>query len=134
MTEDKRLQVSLLALRIGVAIVMVIWTIEKFHNPAHITGILEHFYGMQGWGANAVYALGAAQALLVLGFTLGVARTWTYGAVLIMHAATTFASYKQYLDPFDGANILFYAAWPMLAACLALFLLRRRDNLLSFGK
>ena len=45
-----------------------------------------------------------------------------------MHPASTFA-WRQYLDGFD--NLLFFAAWPMLAAGLTLFLLRPHDRLLS---
>jgi len=64
-------------------------------------------------------------------FAAGIARTWSYGLVLLMHAVSTFSSWKQYLDPYTGANLLFFAAWPMLAALVALFLLREHDTLLS---
>jgi len=47
-----------------------------------------------------------------------------------MHTVSTLSSYAQYLDPFN--NLLFFAAWPMLAACVALFLLRGHDTLLSW--
>jgi len=36
---------------------------------------------------------------------------------------------RQYLNPWQ--NLLFFAAWPMLAACVALYLLRDADTLLS---
>lgn len=42
--------------------------------------------------------------------------------VLLLHGISTLSSYRQYLDPFN--NLLFFAAWPMLAACFALYLLR----------
>jgi hypothetical protein len=45
---------------------------------------------------------------------------------LIFHAISTLASYRQYLAPFD--NLLFFAAWPMLAACFTLYLLRDLDT------
>ncbi len=56
---------------------------------------------------------------------LGIAKRWTYGLVLVMHAISTLASFRMYLG-FD--NLLFFAAWPMLAACFALYLLRDHDN------
>ena len=37
----------------------------------------------------------------------------------------------MYLEPFD--HLLFFAAWPMLAACFALYLLRDDDTLCVFG-
>jgi hypothetical protein len=46
---------------------------------------------------------------------------------------TTKAGIALALDPFTDANLLFFAAWPMLAACIALFLLREHDTLLSIG-
>jgi hypothetical protein len=46
---------------------------------------------------------------------------------------STFSSYKQYLAPFEGPNLLFFAAWPMLAACFTLFLLRDQDKKWSVG-
>jgi hypothetical protein len=46
--------------------------------------------------------------------------------VLLLHAVSTFSSYRQYLDPFN--NLLFFAAWPMLAACFTLYTLRDLDT------
>jgi len=48
----------------------------------------------------------------------------------VMHAVSTLSSFPQYIDAFN--NLLFFAAWPMLAACIALFLLREHDTKLSF--
>ena len=42
--------------------------------------------------------------------------------------------FKQYLAPFEGPNLLFYAAWPMLAACFALYRLRDLDTLWAVEK
>ncbi len=63
-------------------------------------------------------------------FALGIARTWSYGAVLLMHAVTTAVSWKSYLG-LD--NILFFSAWPMLGALVALWLLRDNDRLLTIA-
>ncbi|MDF1578295.1 MAG: hypothetical protein P1P81_07615, partial [Desulfobulbales bacterium] len=64
----------------------------------------------------------------------GFMKRFSYGTVLVLHAISTFSSYRQYLAPYDGPNILFFAAWPMLAACLALYLLRDRDVLFTVSK
>jgi hypothetical protein len=66
MTDDRdRIATALLALRLGVFIVMLVWTLEKFVNPGHAAAVFENLYGL--------------------------------------------------------ADV---AAWPMLAACIALYLLR----------
>ena len=127
----RRLPVSLLALRIGIAIVMLVWSADKLLRPEHAAGIFGTFYALPGLGEAVFYVLGALQLLIVLAFLAGAWRTWTYGAILAMHTVSTLSSFRQYLAPFEGPNILFFAAWPMLAACLALFLLRREDTLLS---
>ena len=66
--------------------------------------------------------------VLLLCFALGALRTWSYGLVMLLHVGSTFSSWQQYLNPYEGANRLFFAAWPMLAACIALFPLRDHDR------
>ena len=53
--------------------------------------------------------------------------------MLLFHSISTLSSYKQYFAPFEGPNLLFFAAWPMLAACLALYLLRDLDTMWVVG-
>ncbi|MBW3559750.1 MAG: hypothetical protein KY449_08285 [Proteobacteria bacterium] len=125
----RHLGLCLLLLRLGVGLVMGMWTIDKMINPDHAGAVFSNFYGLEGLGAGVIVAAGAVQAAVVAAFLLGAYRTLSYGAVLVMHAGTTLSSWKQYLAAFD--NLLFFAAWPMLAACVALFLLRSHDRLLS---
>jgi hypothetical protein len=48
-----------------------------------------------------------------------------------MHTVSTFASWREYLSPYEGSNLLFFAAWPMLAACLMLFMMREEDRFMT---
>jgi hypothetical protein len=128
---ERRLAVSLLLLRLSLGLVMMIWAFDKILNPSHGAAVFESFYGLAGVGESVIPMIGIAQALLVVAFLLGVARTWTYGAVLLMHGVTTLVSWSAYLQPLK--NILFFAAWPMLAGLIALFLLRHEDRLASLG-
>lgn len=130
----RHLPLSLLLLRLGVLAVMIPWTIDKFVHPAHAVGVLGYFYGIEGVGNSIIVGMGVAQALVIVAFALGYAKRWSYGAVMILHALSTLSSYRQYLDPFgEGSNLLFFAAWPMLAACVVLYLLRDHDTLASPG-
>lgn len=129
MSSERRLAISLLSLRLTVFLVMLMWTIDKLVRPDHAAGVFEGFYGLGGLGAGALAAVGIAELLLLLGFLIGYQKTWTYGAVLVLHGISTFSSYEQYLAPFQGPNLMFFAAWPMLGAALALFLLRDEDRL-----
>ena len=94
----RRLQVSLLSLRIGVFVVMFVWALDKFVNPAHSAGIFEAFYGIGGISHALVYLMGGLQIMLVL-FLAGVFKTWTYGfkcmvivPSLIIHLMSTIFS------------------------------------------
>lgn len=122
-----RLPLSLLFLRLTVFLVMVIWTIDKFIAPDHAAKVFEDFYFIGGLGPAALYAIGAVELLIIVGFVLGIAMTFTYGAVLVFHSISTLSSFPMYFNLEKG--MLFFAAWPMLAACLTLFLLRDRDTL-----
>jgi hypothetical protein len=124
-----RLQWSLFALRIGVFIVMLMWTLDKFIQPEHTGKVFENFYGLSGWSELGFLMIGVLELLLITAFVVGLWKRLTYGLVLIFHSVSTFSSFPQYLDPFN--HLLFFAAWPMLAACMALYLLRDDDVLMT---
>jgi putative oxidoreductase len=124
-----RVGVALLVLRLTVFVVMLIWTIDKFVRPEHAASVYEHFYFLRGLGPTLMYAIGAAEIVVLIGFVIGFAPQVTYGLALLFHAVSTFSSFRQYLHPYEGLNILFFAAWPMLGACFALYYLRDLDTL-----
>ena len=129
---QNQLQWSLLSLRVTIFIVMFVWTLDKFVNPAHGMAIFEKFYGIGGVPEMAVYVMGALQLALVLAFLAGLAKKYTYGLIFILHGGSTLSSFPQYLDAFN--HLLFFAAWPMWGACFVLFLLRDADTKFAIGK
>ena len=133
MDHDKKLQLSLLFLRVTVFLVMFMWTIDKFMNPEHAAKVYEMFYYIAGLESVVIYVIGAIEIIILLLFLVGYKKKYTYGAVLIFHTVSTLSPFKLYLAPFEGANLLFFAAWPMLAACFTLFLLRDQDKKLSIS-
>jgi putative oxidoreductase len=132
MSAQRKLETSLLLLRIGVFIVMAMWSLDKPLKPDHAAAVFENFYFIAGIGAGVLLAIGLIQLAIEVAFLLGLWKFWTYGFVLVTHAISTLSSWKQYLDPFN--NMLFLAAIPMLAACIALFLLRKEDGMLTLGQ
>lgn len=131
MSTETRLQTPLFLLRAGVFIVMFMWTADKFVNPAHSAAVYERFYLIGGLGEMAFLVIGLLELAVIVGFLLGVRKTLTYGVILALHAVSTLSSWQQYLG-FD--NLLFFAAWPMLAACYALFVLRDLDTKFTLAK
>lgn len=126
-----KLEWSLLLLRIGVFIVFAMWTIDKFVNPEHAAGVFEKYYKIPSLSTTLSYLIGGVQSVIILAFVVGAFRNISYAIITILHAISTISSYGAYLDPWTKPNLLFFAALPMLAACIALFLLRKHDNLLS---
>lgn len=121
-----RIPLALLTLRLGVFLVMLMWTLDKFVNPGHAAMVFENFYGIGNLGQAIFYVIGIAELILILAFVIGYKKRLTYGAVFLLHGISTLSSYQQYLAPFD--NLLFFAAWPMLAACFTLYYLRDLDT------
>ena len=134
MDINRRLSWSLLLLRLGVFLVMFMWTLDKFIRPAHASAVYQAFYHIPGLDHVVMYSIAVVELLILVGFLLGVAKRWTYGLVLIFHLISTLSSFKQYLAPFTDPHLLFFAAWPMLAACVALYLLRDQDTMWSLSR
>ena len=128
MRPEERLPLALAFLRLSVFLLMFMWTIDKFLNPEHAARVYANFYFLGGLGAVAMSLVGIIELVIIIGFVLGVQKPVTYGAVLVFHGISTLSAFRQYLHPFDGPNLLFFAAWPALAACYALYVLRDLDT------
>jgi len=131
MNGAKKTALSLFLMRLSVFVVFLIWTLDKFLRPEHAATVFQNYYFFPALPATVTYAIGAVEMVLIVGFLLGIQKTFTYGFVLLLQVISTVSCYKQYLAPFEGPNILLFAGWPMLAACYALFVLREEDKLFS---
>src|SRR5919204_2322883 len=109
MTADRRLALSLVLLRIGVFIVMLMWTLDKFVQPEHSAKVFKGFYGIDALSSTTMYLIGAIELVIIVGFVAGFMKRWTYSIVLVLHAISTLASFGKYVQPFS--NLLFFAAW-----------------------
>lgn len=123
-TEKSRIEWSLFLLRLGVFVVMLAWTLDKFLSPDHAAKVYERFYFIGGLGPSIMIGIGLVELIIIVLFMAGLYKRLTYGFVLAIHSVSTLSSWKQY---FVEPNLLFFAAWPMLAACITLYLLRDMD-------
>lgn len=130
--DPKLLAVSLLILRIALAVFLLLFGIDKLVATDTTVEVFAHFYGLS-ISAPVAQGAGILEILLSLAMLAGLWKTATYGLGLTLHAISTLATYEQLLSPF-GENHLFIAGIPALAAFVALFLLRRHDTLWSFGR
>ncbi|KTD64294.1 hypothetical protein [Legionella spiritensis] len=133
MNFEKKLAVSLFGMRMTVFIVMLMWTIDKLIRPEHASAVYDKFYGLSGVMGHLMQILGVLELLLLIGFVLGLFKSITYLIVFILHTISVLSSVGAYVTPFTGNHLLFFAALPMWAACLSLYLLRDKDALLSLG-
>ncbi len=133
MESSNRIANALFLLRLGVFVVMFMWTIDKFINPDHAAAVYQSFYFLGEFSATIFLIIGALEMLILIGFLLGIKKTITYGLVLAFHTVSTVSTWAKFLDPFEGVNLLFFAAIPMLAACWALFSLRDLDTKFTVG-
>ncbi|BCL72033.1 hypothetical protein TUMSATVNIG1_40000 [Vibrio nigripulchritudo] len=129
--QQKQIAYGLLALRVTVALVFFIWAMDKILVPEHSTKVFAKFYGLDV-SAGFSLIIGLVQLVFVAALALGIQKSTTYLLALILHGFSTFSSFMKYLDPFN--NLLFFTAWPMFAACLALYLMRDLDTITLGGK
>lgn len=127
-----KIEWSLLFMRLTVFLVMFAWTVDKIIDPAHGAAILQGFYFIGGAGEQIVMAIGAAEMVLIFAFVAGLWKKYTYGLILLFHGLTTLASWDRYIPP--DVSLTFFAAWPMLAACVTLYWLRDLDQKFTLSK
>lgn len=123
-----RVSLVLLLIRLSIFLTMIVWVIDKLVRPERGAAALQAFYSLGGIANELIFGLGVIQLVIMLGFVAGYYKKITYGLVLLMHTASTLVSFPKYLSPLTDANILSYAAWPMLAACFGLYYLRDLDT------
>lgn len=127
-TDQNRLALSLLALRLTLGVFLLQWGIEKFVVPATTTAIFKNFYGLEVGGAMPAL-LGTGQVVLALALIAGVLPRLSYGAALLLHSVTVLVTIPRLLAPWNPvSNHFFIAGVPVLAGFFALYLLREADR------
>jgi len=132
MDTNRRLAISLFFIRITVFLVMFMWALRKYFDPVHAGKLFEKYYFISGLNETLIYGIVALQLILIVVFLFGIAKFWSYGLVMLLHAGSTLSPMMAYFAPYEGNHLLFFTAWPMLAACVTLFLLRDNDTMLTY--
>lgn len=116
MTLFRRISIALFSLRISLFFVMFIWTIDQYFSMGHFNTYISHI-------------LIFLELILLIFFLGGFSKRITYGLVLLIQLISTIESSKKYLVSLTNVNLL--SAWPILAACFALYYLRDQDTLFT---
>jgi len=125
-------EIALFLVRVSFGIFIALWGLNKVLNPEASAAIFAAFYGFEGldWGVSVVLGLG--QVAIGLMIAVGLYATFSYGAGIVIHGVSTMATLGHLLVPFaEGSNLVFWAAVPVLAGALGLFLARDFDTFLS---
>jgi uncharacterized membrane protein YphA (DoxX/SURF4 family) len=123
---------TLLLVRLGFGLFIIIWGANKFFNPGATAGIFAAFYGLPNLAATMSFTLGLLQVAIGLMIVCGLYKTFSYAVGVLIHGSSTLATLGHLLQPFaEGSNLLFWAAVPVLLSALGLFLARDADTLLS---
>ena len=125
-----RISASLVILRVALGVFLLVWGRGKFFLTPRSIAIYDYFYGITASEAFA-YSLGGLESLLALAIMIGAFRRWSYGIGLLAHSATTVATFRLIVDPWGlisgEPQHLYFAAIPILAGFIVLYLLRDLD-------
>lgn len=132
-TQDRLDGTALLILRLGLAWFIFLWAAHKIIAPAQYQDLVRNFDGIEV-SLKQVYLSGGLQIALCLLVAAGVLRYLSYGSLLMMHFFTVTRRLAGFFDPFAlndkgfpiNRNQVIDLA--VLAACIALVLLIRRDH------
>ena len=135
MQNDRQLEISLALLRWAIAAFLLVWSVNKIIDVKSAQSVFANFYFWKDASPSALMAIGVLQTIVILAFAIGAFKPWTYGAVILMHGASMLSSLGKMIPPYGpGANKLFWAALPVLAAMVVLFVLRERDTFCSIDR
>jgi len=124
---------SLLALRITIALLVLLWGIDKLVDPAHALRVSDSFYrGLLSHGA-LMPLLGALQVSLALLAMVGLFRRVVDPLVLLVNLGSMLGVWRSIVDPWgwflDGTNVLFFPSVIVVAGCLVLIAFRDEESL-----
>jgi len=126
---SNKARIPLFIQRLALVAFMGVWTIDKFVNPSHASGIFSHFYGVP-LAENLVWLPAVAQLVVLIAFLLGFMKTISYVIMFLIHAVSTISTTGTLLAFYgEDGNLLFWAAVPVLAAFWLQFALREQDTL-----
>ncbi len=131
MQDKRKIEIALLILRLSIGAFLAVWASLKFLRPEWMVNIFRGSYGQAWVTQDMAFLVGTLQAIIVLAFLIGFARTITYGFVTLMHATGVIASIPSLINFTKYPSNLLWTSVATLGALIALFILRDLDNLFS---
>lgn len=120
--------------RLSIAYFLLPWVLMRFLKPESAKGIAAKYYKISSMPDIATTLIGVFWVLLLVAFLVGFKKRISYGLVLAFHAIGTLFTVPYLIVGTDKANLLFFAAIPVIGAMWLLYALREHDTFLSIGK
>ena len=124
---------TLLFLRVSVALLVLIWGIDKIVNVDHAIGVSNAFYFGLLSGSGLVPILGVAQCIVAILGLIGLYRSVVDPIIALINLGSLIAVRMSIIDPWgwfiEGTNHLFFPSLTIFAACLLLIVFRSDEVL-----
>lgn len=125
--------ITLFALRVSLALLMLVWGLDKLVNPGHGAAVAETFYAGILSARSVMPVLGSLQIVLAVGVGLGVFRRFLYPVLAVVTGVTLVGVWRSVLDPWGwylgDTNALFFPSLIVFAGTLVLIAFREEDAL-----
>lgn len=123
---------SLLWLRIGIALLVFWWGLDKIIDPGHAVGVSDTFYFGILSLPSLVPFLGVLQVALALLALGGLFRRIVDPLILLVNMGSLLSVWRSILDPWglvlEGTNVLFFPSLAIGAGCLVLIAFREEES------
>ena len=123
---------SLLALRVSIALLVLIWGIDKIVDPGHAVAVSDTFYFSVLSLPSLLPILGGLQVLVALLAMVGLFRQWIDPLILLINLGSLLGVWRSIIDPWgwwmDGTNALFFPSLTVAAGCLLLIVFRGQES------
>lgn len=129
--------ISLLIMRIGTGMLLVLWGGARLLNDGMGTGLANKYYGGVGADGTLQLAFAAFEVAVGVLVVLGLWRKFALVGSALILVGGALPIWRHFLDPFglylfanpDDANLLFFPSLTVAGAALALIQFRGQDRL-----
>jgi len=128
------IKIPLFFTRLSIAYFLLPWVLMRFVKPENAKGIAAKYYKISSMPEIATTIIGVLWVLLLVAFVAGFKKRISYGLVLIIHTVGTLWTLPYLIVGTGTANLLFFAAIPVIGAMWLLYALREHDTFLSINK
>ncbi len=129
---------SLLFLRVSIALLVLLWGIDKVVDTDHAIAVSDNFYlGLLSF-PGLMPILGILQSVVALLALVGLFRVVVDPLILLINLGSLAGVWRSILDPWgwflEGTNVLFFPSLVIAAGCLVLIAFQGQETLVMDAK